>query len=230
MESFMHQKILIIDDELQIRRILRLTLESNGFTIFEAGTGREGLYAAASERPDVVLLDLGLPDIDGRVVLKKIREWSAVPIIILSVRNEENGKAEALEAGADDYVTKPFGIKELLARIHVALRRNRKPEDELLEYRNGDLFIDPVNHTVKIGESEIKLTATEYALLLLFAKNPGKLLTHNQIIKELWGNFAAGGSQKLRVHIAQLRKKIESDSKRPYIITETGIGYRMPER
>jgi two-component system KDP operon response regulator KdpE len=220
-------RVLLIDDELQIRRILRLTLESNGFTVVEAATGKEGVYLAAVEHPDIVLLDLGLPDTDGVAVLKQIREWSAVPVIILSVRSDENGKVAALEAGADDYITKPFGIKELIARLRVALRHRGKEEGELREFHNGALVIDFVNYRVTIGGAETKLTATEFNLLALFAKNAGKLLTHNHIVKELWGAYAAGGSQKLRVHIAQLRKKIETDPGRPFIVTETGVGYRM---
>ena len=220
-------RVLLIDDELQIRRILRLTLEANGFTVIEAATGKEGVYLAAVEHPDIVLLDLGLPDTDGVAVLKQIREWSAVPVIILSVRNDENGKVAALEAGADDYITKPFGIKELIARLRVALRHKKPGEEELQEFRNGGLAIDFVNYQVTINGAETKLTVTEFNLLSLFAKNAGKLLTHNHIVKELWGAYAAGGSQKLRVHIAQLRKKIETEPARPYIITETGVGYRM---
>lgn len=221
-------KVLLIDDELQIRRILRLTLESNGFSVMEAATGKEGAYLAAVEHPDIVLLDLGLPDTDGIAVLKQIREWSKVPVLILSVRNDENGKVAALEAGADDYVTKPFGIKELIARIHVALRHLETLGEELREFRNNGLVIDFVNRRVMLGGSEPKLTVTEYNLLTLFAKNAGKLLTHNHIVKELWGAYALdGGSRKLRVHIAQLRKKIESDPARPFIVTETGVGYRM---
>ena len=219
-------RVLLIDDELQIRRILRLTLEANGFTVVEASTGKDGVYLAAVEHPDIVLLDLGLPDTDGVAVLKQIREWSAIPVIILSVRNDENGKVAALEAGADDYITKPFGIKELIARLRVALR-HRKPGEEMQEFRNGGLTIDFVNYQVTVNGAETKLTVTEYNLLSLFAKNAGKLLTHNHIVKELWGAYAAGGSQKLRVHIAQLRKKIETEPARPYIITETGVGYRM---
>jgi two-component system KDP operon response regulator KdpE len=223
-------RILLIDDELQIRRILRLTLEANGFSVIEAATGKEGAYLAAVEHPDIVLLDLGLPDTDGVAVLKQIREWSTVPVLILSVRSEENGKVTALEAGADDYITKPFGIKELIARIRVALR-HREKEDEPQEFRNSGLEIDFVNHRVMLDGAEQKLTATEYNLLSLFAKNAGKLLTHNHIVKELWGvHTLEGANRKLRVHIAQLRKKIETDPARPFIITETGVGYRMVMR
>jgi two-component system, OmpR family, KDP operon response regulator KdpE len=221
--------ILIIDDELQIRRILRLTLETRGFHITEAANGKDGLYQAATMRPDVVLLDLGLPDMDGMAVLTGIREWSAVPVIILSVRDEEKEKVAALEAGADDYVTKPFGIDELIARLHVALRHAKQPQDELREFRNGHLHVDLVARTVKKGDELVRLTATEYDLLLQFVKNAGKVLTHRHLMKELWGPYRNDETQTLRVHIAQLRKKLESDPSLPKLfITESGVGYRMP--
>jgi two-component system KDP operon response regulator KdpE len=221
-------KILIIDDELQIRRILRLTLESNDFTVLEAGSGKEGLYAAATEHPEVVVLDLGLPDTDGLAVLRQIREWSTVPIIILSVRNEEKEKVAALEAGADDYMTKPFGVNELIARLHVALRHNRSLQEEEQEFKNGNLWVDLVNRTVKNGEAPVKLTATEYALLLEFVRHAGKVLTHRHLMKEIWGPYREDETQYLRVYMGQLRKKLESDPSRPRLfLTESGVGYRM---
>jgi two-component system, OmpR family, KDP operon response regulator KdpE len=222
-------KILIIDDELQIRRILRLTLETKGFHIIEAANGKEGIYQAATMRPDVVVLDLGLPDMDGVAVLTSIREWSKVPVIILSVRDEEKEKVVALEAGADDYVTKPFGIDELVARLHVALRHVKGPHDELREFRNGHLHVDLVTRTVKKGKEPVKLTATEYDLLLQYVKNAGKVLTHRHLMKELWGPYRNDETQTLRVHMAQLRKKLETDPSFPKLfITESGVGYRMP--
>ena len=222
-------KVLIIDDEIQIRRILRLTLETKGFHITEAANGKDGLYQAAAMRPDVVVLDLGLPDMDGLTVLTNIREWSKVPVIILSVRDEEKEKVAALEAGADDYVTKPFGVDELVARLHVAMRHAKQPHDELREFRNGHLYVDLVTRTVKKGEELVKLTATEYDLLLLFVKNAGKVLTHRHLMKELWGPYRNDETQTLRVHMAQIRKKLESDPSFPKLfITESGVGYRMP--
>lgn len=223
------KKILIIDDELQIRRFLKVALEANGYQILEAPTAKEGIYKAATDRPDAIVLDLGLPDMDGGAVLKQVREWSMVPVIILSVRDDEKGKVAALDAGADDYVVKPFGVNELIARLRVALRRGREGADEVKEFKNGDLFVDLVNRTVKVGGSPAKLTATEYSLLIQFVKNAGKVLTHRHLMKEIWGPFRAEETQYLRVYIAQLRKKLETDPARPKLfITESGVGYRMP--
>ncbi|HUI91526.1 MAG TPA: response regulator [Chitinivibrionales bacterium] len=221
--------ILIIDDELAIRRLLRLTLSANGYGIIEAPTGKDGIYQAASGRPDAVILDLGLPDMDGRQVLSKIREWSTVPIIILSVRAEENEKVAALEAGADDYVTKPFGTGELIARLAACLRRSSRGKAEIREFRNGNLYVDLVKRIVKNGDAEVKLTATEYTLLLQFIKNAGMVLTHRHLMKELWGPYRSEETQNLRVHMAQLRKKLEIDPASPELfVTESGVGYRMP--
>ena len=221
-------KILVIDDELQIRRFLRVVLEANGYLIIEASTGKEGVYKSTTEHPDCIILDLGLPDMDGLAVLKTIREWSAVPIIILSVRDEEKEKISALESGADDYVTKPFGVGELIARLHVSLRHAQKPDDELPEFRNGDLFVDIVNRIVKKGDNRVSLTSTEYSILMQFVKNAGKVLTHRLLIKEIWGPYRTDETQTLRVHMAQLRKKLETDPSKPRIfITESGVGYRM---
>ncbi len=222
-------KILIIDDELQIRRILRLTLETKGFYISEASNGADGVYQAATFLPDVIILDLGLPDKDGISVLAQIREWSKVPVIILSVRDDEKGKVAALEAGADDYVTKPFGVEELIARLHVALRHGQKNEEELKVFSNGILHVDLVNRIVTSGEVQIKLTATEYSLLLEFVKNAGKVLTYGHLIRMIWGPFNAEDTRSLRVHMARLRKKLEIDLENPQLfVTESGVGYRMP--
>jgi two-component system KDP operon response regulator KdpE len=221
-------KILIVDDEVQIRRILRLTLESNGFAITEAATGKDGLYEAANGHHDAIILDLGLPDMDGVSVLKQIREWCTVPVIILSVRSEEREKVAALEAGADDYITKPFGTKELIARVRVCLRRTSHPEDEVKGFNSGNLSIDFVNRRVTKDGHEVKLTPTEYSLLMLFAKNEGRVLTHRYITKELWGPYRVDEIQCLRVHMAQLRKKLEPDPSFPKLfVTESGVGYRL---
>jgi two-component system KDP operon response regulator KdpE len=224
------KKILIIDDELQIRRFLRVALSANGYQVLEAPTGKEGIYRAATDHPDAIVLDLGLPDMDGGAVLKQVREWSTVPIIILSVRDDEKGKVAALDAGANDYVVKPFGVNELIARLRVALRHGREGGDDVKEFQNGDLFVDLVSRMVKVGGSPVKLTATEYSLLIQFVKNAGKVLTHRHLMKEVWGPYREDETQYLRVYIAQLRKKLETDPARPKLfITESGVGYRMPE-
>ena len=223
------KKTLIIDDELQIRRFLRVALEANGYHVLEAPTGKEGIYKAATDRPDAIVLDLGLPDMDGSAVLKQVREWSTVPVIILSVRDDEKGKVAALDAGADDYVIKPFGVNELIARLRVALRRGREGADEVKEFKNGDLFVDLVNRIVKVAGTPVKLTATEYSLLIQFVKNAGKVLTHRHLMKEIWGPYREDETQYLRVYVAALRKKLEADPSRPKLfITESGVGYRMP--
>jgi len=222
------QKILIIDDEIQIRRFLRIALEANTYAVLEASTGKEGIYKAATEHPDIVVLDLGLPDMDGLKVLESIREWSAVPIVILSVRDDEKGKIAALEAGADDYVTKPFSVGELIARVHVALRHSDAPGEDVQEFKNNGLSVDLVSRTVFAQGREVRLTATEYSLLIQFVKNAGKVLTHRHLMKEIWGPYRTEETQTLRVHMAQLRKKIEADPAVPQmIITEPGVGYRM---
>lgn len=222
------KRILIIDDELQIRRFLRVTLEANGFTVLESSTGKDGVYRTANDCPDAVVLDLGLPDTDGLDVLKQIREWSKVPVIILSVRDDEKGKVAALDAGADDYMVKPFGVGELVARLNVALRHGRGNAEEIKEFRNGNLYVDLVNRIVKNGEAAVKLTATEYSLLVRFVNNAGKVLTHRQLMREIWGPYREDETQYLRVYIGQLRKKLETDPSRPKLfVTESGVGYRM---
>jgi two-component system, OmpR family, KDP operon response regulator KdpE len=223
------KKILVIDDELQIRRFLKVTLEANGYQVLEASTAKEGIYKAATDRPDAVVLDLGLPDSDGSAVLKKVREWSTIPIIILSVRDDEKGKVAALDAGADDYVVKPFGVNELIARLRVALRHGREGADEVREFRNNNLYVDLVKRIVKVNDSPVKLTATEYSLLIQFVKNAGKVLTHRHLMKEIWGPYREDETQYLRVYIAALRRKLETDPARPtLLVTESGVGYRMP--
>jgi two-component system KDP operon response regulator KdpE len=223
------ETILVIDDEVQIRRLLEITLSSNGFKISEAGTGKEGLIAAATHNPALIVLDLGLPDTDGIEILKKIREWYQKPIIILSVKNSEDDIINALDNGANDYLTKPFRTGELLARIRVALRHIPGSDvDPNLTF--GNLTIDLVNHIARKNEDILKLTSTEFSLLSLLAKNSGRVLTHQSILKEIWGFGYLGQTQILRVFVAQLRKKIEDDPAKPkFLITESGIGYRFHE-
>ena len=219
--------ILVIDDELQIRRLLDITLSANGYKVISSSNGKEGLIDAATHRPSLVILDLGLPDSDGFEVIVKLREWFTKPIIILSVRNAEEDIINALDKGANDYLTKPFRTGELLARIRVAIRQNQDIKDKpLLEF--GNLTIDLSNHLVKLNHELLKLTSTEFALLALLAKNEGRVLTHQFILKEVWGMGYIDQTQYLRVFIAQLRKKIEENPEKPKLIaTESGIGYRF---
>jgi two-component system KDP operon response regulator KdpE len=219
--------ILIIDDELQIRRLLEITLSANGYKISEAATGKEGLSMAATSQPLLIILDLGLPDTDGLDVLKKLREWYLKPIIILSVRSSEEDIVKALDNGANDYLTKPFRTGELLARIRVAIRQSQGiSENPILNF--GSLTIDLANHTARKNNELIKLTSTEFSLLALLAKNEGRVLTHQYILKEVWGMGYIEQTQYLRVFIAQLRKKVEDDPAKPKLLnTESGIGYRF---
>ena len=218
---------LVIDDELQIRRLLRVCLEANGYRVLEAATGQEGITEAAQRTPDVVILDLGLPDMDGVAVLKRLREWSKVPVIVLSVRDREDDKIAALDNGADDYVTKPFGTGELLARLRVA-ERHALPSAESALFRAGALEVDLTARVVKLKGQEVKLTATEYSLLRLFVRHAGKVLTHHQILKEVWGPNSVEQTHYLRVYIAHLREKLEADASKPrLIVTEAGVGYRL---
>jgi two-component system, OmpR family, KDP operon response regulator KdpE len=219
--------ILIIDDEIQIRRLLEITLSANGFNVSEASTGKEGLALAATGQPALIILDLGLPDADGLTILKKLREWCHKPIIILSVRNSEDDIVKALDNGANDFLTKPFRTGELLARIRVAIRQSQGISDEpILEF--GALTIDLANHMVRKNNEVVKLTSTEFSLLALLARNEGRVLTHQYILKEIWGMGYIEQTQYLRVFIAQLRKKIEENPTRPRLInTESGIGYRF---
>ena len=220
---------LIIDDEVQIRRLLRLTLEAHGYKVFEAATGQEGLQEAAQRRPEIVLLDLGLPDLDGVTILKRLREWSTVPVLVLSVRDRDEDKIAALDAGADDYVTKPFSTGELLARLRVAQRHAQAAAD-LAVFRSGGLQVDLTARVVTVQGREVKLTATEYALLCLFVRYAGKVLTHRQILREVWGPAYVEQTHYLRVYLAHLREKLEADPAQPKLfLTEPGVGYRLAE-
>ena len=219
--------ILIIDDEAQIRKLLEITLETNDFHTLSATTGKEGKAMAVMHPPDLIILDLGLPDLDGQDVLKKLREWYLGAIIILSVRSSEEDIVMALDNGANDYLTKPFRTGELLARIRTSLRQTQNTTQvQILEF--GDLWIDLTARVVKVKNEVVKLTATEYTLLTLLAKNEGKVLTHQYILKQIWGPGYVEQSQYLRVFIGQLRKKIEQNANHPlYLMTESGIGYRF---
>ena len=222
-------KILVVDDERPIRRFLSASLGGR-YTILEAENGTEALRAVAVDRPDVVILDLGLPDMDGTEVTRRLREWTDIPVIIVSVRDGEQDKVAALDAGADDYLTKPFGTSELLARIRVALRRSNKPETESAVYLNADLLVDFTKREVRVNDSSVALTPTEYNILRTLVSHAGKVLTHKQLIKEVWGGNYEVNSHLLHVNISNLRRKIESDPLRPkHIITEPGIGYRLKE-
>jgi two-component system KDP operon response regulator KdpE len=219
--------VLIIDDELQIRRFLRISLEGNGYRVEEAVNGQEGLLKAAQHRPDLIILDLGLPDMEGLQVLTQLREWTATPILVLSVRNADTDKIAALDAGADDYLTKPFSTGELLARLRVALRHAR-PEEVQEVYEIGQFAVDVTSRSVTIGGEPVKLTPTEYALLRLLLQHAGKVLTHRQLLREVWGPEYVDETQYLRVYMGQLRQKLEVDPTRPKVfITEPGVGYRL---
>lgn len=220
-------RILIIDDELAIRRFLRTALDVGEFSLHEAENGHTGLAAATVLKPEVILLDLGLPDMDGVEVIRRIREWSPAPIIVLSVREREDDKVYALDAGADDYLTKPFGIAELLARIRVVLRRSIRQAPEPV-YRTGGLEVDLPRRRVTVEGKEVQLTPTEYELLRLLVVHAGKVLTHSQILRQIWGVAYVDQPHVLRVNISNLRHKIEPDPSRPrHILTEPGVGYRL---
>ena len=219
--------VLVIDDEVQIRRLLRVNLESNGYRVLEAAIGQEGITQAAQWRPDVVILDLGLPDMDGVAVLKRLREWSRAPVVVLSVRDREENKVAALDNGADDYVTKPFSIGELLARLRVA-QRHAQPAGEASVFHAGALEVDLAARRVKRDGREVRLTATEYSLLRLFVQHARKVLTHRHILREVWGPNAVEQTHYLRFYIAHLREKLESEPSKPQlIVTEPGVGYRL---
>ena len=223
----MKRVALIIDDEAQIRRLLRVVLEGEDYQVHEAETGQQGLIEIANRRPAIILLDLGLPDLDGLEVLKRLREWSEAPVLVLSVRDDEQGKVAALDAGAEDYVTKPFSTPELLARLRAAQRKTR-PEEETSVFKSGDLIIDLTARIVTRAGCEIKLTATEYALLRLFVRHAGRVMTHRHILREIWGPKSEEHRQYLRVYVTHLRQKIERDPTAPELIrTEPGIGYRF---
>ncbi|OQY81751.1 MAG: DNA-binding response regulator [Chloroflexi bacterium UTCFX4] len=220
-------RILIVDDEPAIRRFLKTILTAHGYTVFEAARGEEAISQMTAQRPDAIVLDLGLPDLDGAQVTRIIREWSQTPIIILSVRDGEADKIAALDAGADDYLTKPFGSGELLARLRVALRRAAKNANAP-SFQTGALKIDLAKRVVTLGENEIQLTPTEYDLLRALALDADKVLTHHHLLRAVWGVGYDDEMHMLRVNISNLRKKIEPDATRPrYIVTEPGVGYRL---
>jgi two-component system KDP operon response regulator KdpE len=218
--------VLIVDDEIQIRRFLRVSLSASGYIVHEAATGQAGLDQAALVRPDVVILDLGLPDMGGLDMLRRLREWSPVPVIVLSVRDADTDKIALLDAGADDYLTKPFSMGELLARLRVA-QRHTSPAPETT-FHSGPLEVDLARRLVTVNEHPVKLTATEYALLRLLVQHAGKVLTHRQILREVWGPQYEEETPYLRVYMAQLRHKLEADPANPtLLITEPGVGYRL---
>ncbi len=220
-------EVLVIDDEVQIRRLLRVTLEGAGFRVREAAGGETGLAEAATKRPDVIILDLGLPDLPGLHVLRRLREWSRLPVLILSVRGQETDKIEALDAGADDYLSKPFGGGELLARLRAMLRRVQSPEEES-SVRFGNVEVDFARRLVLKAGVPVKLTPREYALLRMLVLHQGKVITHRQILRELWGPKAEEQTQYLRVYMTHLRQKLEDEPNRPrHFRTESGVGYRF---
>jgi two-component system, OmpR family, KDP operon response regulator KdpE len=220
-------RILVVDDEQQIRRMLAVALSAHGYNLAEADSGREGLNQALIFHPDVIILDLGLPDLDGMEVISRIREWSQVPVIVLSVRERESDKIGALDAGADDYLTKPFSMGELLARLRVALRRSAKAEEEpVLVF--GDLIVDLARRLVLLKGIELKLTPTEYEILKHLALHSGRVITHRQLLRAVWGPNFQDETHYLRVYVGQLRRKIEADPTQPrFIMTEPGVGYRF---
>lgn len=225
--------ILIVEDEPEIRRFLRVTLSNHGFTLYEATKGAEAIAMLESSIPTLVIMDLGLPDIDGVDLIKRIRDWSTVPIIVLSVRNMESDKIDALDAGADDFVTKPFGVFELMARIRVALRHldlRDKGDEESSVFSVGDLKVDFSRREVFIKDTQVHLTPTEYKLLTMLAQNPGKVVSQESLLREVWGPGHSKRSHYLRVYMGNIRQKLEEKPARPrYIITEPGVGYRLKD-
>ncbi|HNT76961.1 MAG TPA: response regulator [Anaerolineae bacterium] len=220
-------RVLVVDDERAIRRFLRPVLEAHQYTVMEAETGAAALTAAATGHPDLIILDLGLPDMEGTEVTRRLREWTTVPIFILSVREQENDKIAALDAGADDYLTKPFGMGELLARLRVALRRRVQP-DARARFEVGALVVDFARRLVTLDQHEVALTPTEYDLLRVLVQNAGKVLTHHQLLRQVWGPGYENELHLLRVNVSNLRHKIETNPSRPhYIVTEPGVGYRL---
>jgi two-component system KDP operon response regulator KdpE len=221
------QRVLVVDDENSIRRYLRAALSAQGFTVYEAASGEEAVNAVLNNRPDIIILDLGLPDFDGIEVTRRLREWSQTPIIILSVREAENDKIAALDAGADDYLTKPFGTGELMARMRVVMRRLANKSDAPI-LQVDDLKMDLSRRLVTVNEKEISLTPTEYDILRLLMQNAGKVLTHRHLLRQVWGTAYESEMHLLRVNISNLRRKIETDPARPhYLVTESGVGYRL---
>lgn len=222
--------LLVIEDEPEIRRFLRASLPAHGYRLFEATTGRDGLAEAKARNPDLILLDLGLPDMDGAEVIRQVREWTATPIIVLSARDQERVKVAALDLGADDYVTKPFGLNELLARLRTALRHARRPDDGSTAalFTAGDVTVDLERRLVRRKDQAIRLTATEYKLLATLIKHAGKVLTHRQLLKEVWGPLHVEEAHYLRVYMRQLRNKLEANPAHPrHLVTEVGVGYRL---
>ena len=222
--------VVLIEDEPQIRRFLRAALTGHGYRLFEAGSGEDGLIEAATRQPDLVILDLGLPDLDGLGVLARLREWTSVPVIVLSARGQERDKIAALDGGADDYVSKPFSVGELLARMRAALRRREQVGEgaAATTFIVGDLSVDLARRHVLVGDKEIHLTPIEYKLLTTLIRHAGKVLTHRQLLKEVWGPAHTEDSQNLRFYVAQLRRKLEAIPARPrYLLTEPGVGYRL---
>ncbi len=221
--------IVVIEDEAQIRRFLRASLGSEGYRLFEATTAADGLVEVATRQPDLVIVDLGLPDTDGLTVIRRLREWTAVPIIVLSARGQERDKITALDAGADDYLSKPFGVGELLARIRVALRRWASlHEPGAPAFTVGELSVDLPHRRVTVGGKEVHLTPIEYKLLTTLVRHAGKVMTHRQLLQEVWGPASEDHAHYLRVYMAQMRRKLELDPARPrYLLTEPGVGYRL---
>jgi two-component system KDP operon response regulator KdpE len=220
--------LLIIEDEAQMRRFLRVSLDNAGYQLVEAETGEAGLVQAAARNPDVILLDLGLPDRDGLEVTARLREWTMTPIVVISARGQEEDKIKALDAGADDYLTKPFGVGELLARLRVALRHANKTESGASVFAMGDLEVDLVKRRVSRANVEVHLTPIEYKLFTKLIENAGKVMTHRQLLREVWGPGYVDQTQYLRVYMGQLRHKLEAEPSRPrYLVTEPGVGYRL---
>ena len=220
--------VVLIEDEPQIRRFLRATLGSHGYRLHEAETGEDGLIEAASRQPDVVILDLGLPDVDGLQVIRRLREWSKVPVIVLSARGQEGDKVAALDAGADDYVSKPFAVGELLARLRVALRHAAAGESGEPTFTVGDLTVDQIKRQVRVDGREVHLTPIEYRLLTLLVRHSGRVVSQRQLLKEVWGPGQTEQTHYLRVYMGTLRRKLEKDPARPrYLLTEPGVGYRL---
>ena len=221
-------RVLVIDDEPQIRRFLRTSLSAHGYHVIEAACGKDAIVKMTTERPDIVILDLGLPDMDGLHIIHRVREWSTIPIIVLSVRGREDEKIAVLDGGADDYVTKPFNMGELLARIRAALRHRLQAEVEEPVFRSAGLTVDLVRRVVLVDDCEVKLTPKEYDLLRVLVIHAGKVVTHQHLLREVWGPASVYETHYLRVYIGQLRQKIEPDPAQPrYILTEPGVGYRL---
>jgi two-component system KDP operon response regulator KdpE len=220
--------VVLVEDEPQIRRFLRTVLPGQGYVLYEADTGQQGLVEAAVRKADVLILDLGLPDMDGVEVVQRLREWSQMPVIVLSARAQEEDKVAALDAGADDYLTKPFGVSELLARLRVALRRAARGPEGSQVFESGPLKVDLGARRVEVAGCEVHLTPIEYRLLTMLVRHPGKVLTHRQLLKDVWGPSHIEHAHYLRIYMAQLRRKLEEDPAQPrFLLTEPGVGYRL---